>query len=940
LAALAVLCTPAGGQRRQSSSETGASLVNEFNSARAGFESHFLAHRYKEALDCQERVLALCEKLHAKQDHSDLARSLHNMGAVLHALNDPRRALTYYQRALAMCQRLYPKQDHPDLAGCLNNTGRLLALLGDPRQSLPYLERGLAMCERLYPKQDHPQLAESLSLVGVQLVALGEARQALPYLHRSLAVYERAYAKDDHPVLAANLCVVSGVLADLGKLHEALPYCQRGLAMCERLYPNQDHSAIVMSLNTLASLLYGLGELHQALSYSERGLAMCERVYPQQDHPFLEACLVQRSLNLYALNQPRRALPYCQRALAMRRRRIEERASYASEAEALALATSPFFPRSRDLLLSLTLHIENSAAGAYAYAWDSKAAVTRVLERRHLAAYAAKDKKANDAWLALATTRRELAGVLLQPVRDEKARDKELNRLTERKEKLERDLAALLPELRQWQDQDRFGAEDLAKCLAADNAFLDFVRYIALDFNFDKPGKDGEKMIVSYAAFVLVKGRTVQRIELGPAQPIDDAVTAWRQAIAAWRADLDPRASKDLVAQANRRAAEMRRLVWDKLASTLPARTTTLYLSPDGDLARLPWAALPTGEADRVLLDDHLLAVVPHGPFLLARLMDKAPAPKTGDTLVVYGGVDYENSPDTLAKADPRVPRLGGDKRMEWPVLPGTDRERQAVAALAEQMLRDKPISRTGRAASTAQLLADLPQARYAHLATHGFFAEKQLIEERRRLMEQLKGWEYQSGQVTERVGVGVRSPLAYTGLVLAGANTPEKAHPDGGVTTGEALVDLPLEALRLCVLSACDTGLGDLTEAEGVQGLVRAFHLAGCPDVVASLWQVNDRATAALMVKFYHELWVNKRPPIEALREAQLLISRRPDLLGSLAGERGAVKLKEAVRVTSTEEPPKEVVGGGRLPPKLWAAFLFFGQGCRRVQEKAAELE
>src|SRR5262249_51878388 len=157
----------------------------------------------------------------------------------------------------------------------------------------------------------------------------------------------------------------------------------------------------------------------------------------------------------------------------------------------------------------------------------------------------------------------------------------------------------------------------------------------------------------------------------------------------------------------------------------------------------------------------------------------------------------------------------------------------------------DKPVSRGGRAAGTAQLLADLPTARYAHLATHGFFAAEQLTEERRRLAEQMQAWQYQSGQVAAGVRAGVRSPPAYTGLVLAGANVPDKAGPDGGVATGEALVELQLEGLRLCVLSACETGLGELTEGEGVRGLVRAFHLAGCPDVVASLWQVNDQATA-----------------------------------------------------------------------------------------------
>ena len=74
------------------------------------------------------------------------------------------------------------------------------------------------------------------------------------------------------------------------------------------------------------------------------------------------------------------------------------------------------------------------------------------------------------------------------------------------------------------------------------------------------------------------------------------------------------------------------------------------------------------------------------------------------------------------------------------------------------------------------------------------------------------------------------------------------EAGPDGGILTGEAIAGLQLEKLKLVVLSACETGLGANTDTEGVRGLQRAFHLAGCPDVVASLWEVNDEATAALM--------------------------------------------------------------------------------------------
>src|SRR5262249_32120544 len=211
--------------------------------------------------------------------------------------------------------------------------------------------------------------------------------------------------------------------------------------------------------------------------------------------------------------------------------------------------------------------------------------------------------------------------------------------------------------------------------------------------------------------------------------------------------------------------------------------------------------------------------------------------------------------------------------------LKAAEQELRQVQALAAP----RPcVALSGAEATTARVLEGLKPSRYAHLATHGFFDEQGLAEEARRLCQrhnaaegprlqvQLERGESVSGSGL-RVGLGIRNPLGYTGLVLAGANRPEAAGPDKGIVTGLTLVEQPLEGLQLAVLSACDTGLGELTGGEGVQGLARAFHLAGCPDVVASLWQVHDQATAALMARFYHELWQEKKPPIEALRAAQL---------------------------------------------------------------------
>jgi CHAT domain-containing protein len=232
-----------------------------------------------------------------------------------------------------------------------------------------------------------------------------------------------------------------------------------------------------------------------------------------------------------------------------------------------------------------------------------------------------------------------------------------------------------------------------------------------------------------------------------------------------------------------------------------------------------------------------------------------------------------------------------------------------AIAALAP----GERYAAHGGEATTAKLQEWLPRVRYAHFATHGQFKADDLTAEKQRAAQALES--RLKGDASRKVAA--KNPLGYVGLVLA----------NGEVLSGLSIVDLPLENVKLVTLSACETGLGEYTGGEGVQGLQLAFHLAGCPNVVASLWQVDDEATAALMAQFYHELWVEKRPPIEALRAAQLTVYRHPERIPALARDRGPNFTKTAklsIAVAPAEANPK----GKRTDVRQWAAFVLSGVG------------
>src|SRR5262249_20192983 len=155
-------------------------------------------------------------------------------------------------------------------------------------------------------------------------------------------------------------------------------------------------------------------------------------------------------------------------------------------------------------------------------------------------------------------------------------------------------------------------------------------------------------------------------------------------------------------------------------------------------------------------------------------------------------------------------------RRLIWPDLPGTVRELDQVLDLAGPESQRPRLVRRQAQASTGQLLVDLPKARWAHLATHGFFADARF-----RSGLQVNEDVVQRGRGGERIGAAARNPLVLSGLVLAGANLPmprdEHGVPqgDGGILTAEAIAGLPLHNLELAVLSACETGLGEVAGGE-----------------------------------------------------------------------------------------------------------------------------
>ncbi|HEX7448740.1 MAG TPA: CHAT domain-containing tetratricopeptide repeat protein [Pirellulales bacterium] len=881
----------------------------------------------------QERILSTyAEPRGNGRDNAairDTAVFLDRLGSAHSALSRFVLARQYYERAVSLLQDLN-KDEHDEggteLATATNNLAYLYSLQGEATKARDLYERSLAINRGL--ARNSPALVASISNSATAMLAIGESERAEKYSNEALNICVTVYPQADYPAGHPDVALVFETLGQAlkaqGKLKEAERYLRQALAIYESHYPEathpNGHRRLAACLNNLADLCALQGNYRLALDLQKRSTAMFTALYPTDLYPDGHRELADSLANLGGLLQLQEAYADATETLLhaqdICQKLIDAFVFGASEAESLNFLSR--LPPTRDALLTISHHKAVPADRMYSGIWARRGLVAQLSSSRW---HPNVQPKPSERELAgeLRRVQVELSRHAMAPAGGSAneistVREK-MRKLLERKEHLERQAAAVRPGSAQKNAPRRAMPIALTQNLPTSEIYVDFARYIFVEKSGKSAGYRDHLRTPSYVAFIQSRSHQLEIVELGPAARVDAAVDALREAI---------RSEKP-----SDSAGELRRLVWEPIEKRFPPGTKTVYLTPEGPLTALPWAALPGKKRGTVLLEDYALALVPYGQLLLDQLTGAPRADSADDVLLAVGGVAYDEQPIAPPDDGGKLALRGEvgleGPRVRWPELPGTQSEVDALAQLAGN--RTTTLLSRGEA-STARVLAELPKARWAVFATHGFFADPkfrsalQLDESIFEKRDFLFG-----GERTTPVG---RNPLLLSGLVLAGANLPrpndEFGIPmgDGGILSAEQIAGLPLDKLELAVLSACDTGLGEVAGGEGVFGLQRAFHQAGAANVVASLWKIDDQATAALMRLFYFKLFRENKAPLAALREAQLAIYHHPEQIGPLASAR-APEFGKAVKLVDGGKAKKP---GGRAATRLWAGFVLSGAG------------
>ncbi|MFN0213825.1 MAG: CHAT domain-containing protein, partial [Saprospiraceae bacterium] len=326
----------------------------------------------------------------------------------------------------------------------------------------------------------------------------------------------------------------------------------------------------------------------------------------------------------------------------------------------------------------------------------------------------------------------------------------------------------------------------------------------------------------------------------------------------------------------------LKELLWLPIEKVLREQgIKTVYYSPTGLLHRLNLSAIAEGKSGARLADSYHL--VPMGSTRQLAMDRSSEGQIQLSDALIYGGVRYEMDSSAITKANAEQNVAAQDttgglfgfahqteaqRGENWNYLPGTEKE----ARYLDNLLRRRGISTTLRLGYDAteesfkQIGQSGPSPSLLHIGTHGFFFPDPQDTSRRRAT--LSG--------DEPVFKISEYSMIRSGLKLAGAKYAwEHGHPlpgghEDGILTAYEVSQMNLSNTQLVVLSACETGLGDIRGNEGVYGLQRAFRIAGAKNVLMSLWKVPDDATEKLMTRFYNHWLAEKKPLRESFEEAQ----------------------------------------------------------------------
>ncbi len=776
---------------------------------------------YKRSLAIREKALGA--------EHPDVASSLNSLAELYSVQGNYPAAEPLYKRSLSIYEKALGAE-HPDVASSLNSLAALYYSQGNYLAAEPLLKRSLAIREKALGAE-HPNVTQSLNNLAALYYSQGNYLAAEPLFKRSLAILEKVLGAN-HPDIASRLNNLAELYSDQGNYPAAEPLFKRSLTILEKTL-GANHSDVATSLNNLAGLYKEQGNYPAAEPLFKRSLAIREKVLGA-GHPLVATSLNNLAGLYKSQGNIDRAITFQQKGLKVEEHNLKLNLASGTETQKEAYVKTVL----GRTFGTISLHVQSAPTNPAA----TRLALTAILQRKGrlldilstnlqtLRQYITPDIQPQfDQWLALKS---QLANLTLKNTPIDKYRP-----LQQQAEELESNLNRRSSELQTI--NETVTIEAVQKQIPTDAVLIELFRYSPFNPKAARKDQWGKPR---YVAYILHSQGEPKWIDLGEATTLEPAIQTFRQAIGRNPNNPDRDSDPQLtIAEVKQAARNLDQKLMQPIRPLL-GNARHLLISPDSQLNLIPFAAL-VDEQNRFLLETHDINYLSSGRDLL-RLK------RTGINLqnpVLFSDPNYGKPSDKLIAnigrnpCESKIATRGEDitdlaSKIFCPLL-NVAAETNAIQNL---LPRSQLLSQSQ---ATKAIAKQLRNPSILHFATHGFFLP--------------------DPPNTNPDNPIRQNPLSRSALVLANFNQRQSCIDTdsncNGLLTAQDVTTIDLRGTKLVFLSACETGLGKVTNGEGVYGLRRAFTLAGAESQVMSLWKVNDQTTRELVESYYQNLKANQ---------------------------------------------------------------------------------
>ena len=757
-----------------------------------------------QAMEIRKRVLG--------ESHPDYVTSLNTLASYYEDLGDYSKAVELGLQDLGICKRVLG-ESHPDYSTSLNNLALYYSHLGDNSKAVEYGTQALQIRKRVLGEY-HPDYALSLNNLAGYYDDLGDYSKAVELGTQALQIYKQVF-RESHPGYATSLCNLALYYSHLGDNSKAVELGTQALQIRKRVL-GESHRDYATSLGNLASYYSYLGDFSKAVELGTQALEISKRVLCET-HPNYALSLDNLAGCNYLNGNYEEAFQLLLKSAQYKKEMV------LSQFKGLPNRTRQLFWSKNKLIFTLLppYCLKAGDMDSSGEVYDNSALFTKGLllnaetSLRDLILESG-DSTAVKQFDAMQMIRMTLSKQYEKPIAERRLNCDSLERVAEQ---MERELMKSSKAFGDFTRSLTVGWKDVQKGLGDDDVAIEFLA---------SPVFGGDSIL--YVALTLKKGYDKPKM-----------ITLFEE-----RELRMVRESKWYTTPA------LCELIWGPLAYELKG-VKNVYFSPSGALYNIGIEQLPCSATENIGERYNMFRL--SSTRELALRHDK-PSEKSS---ALYGGLRYYVPPtELLAYNRAKGYSRSSSSRDVFERLPETKTEIDNITALLRAHNYGEPTIFEGDEGTEESFKAlSGKRTGIIHLATHGSYitptaAEKQRKRDMMKRFTFLRaGDDRQSSEEDEAL---TRSFLVMSGgkMLWTSDSIPEGV--DDGLLTAQEISRIDLRGCDLAVLSACETGLGDIS-SEGVMGLQRGFKKAGVQSIVMSLWKVADRPTQEFMTEFYRHL-------------------------------------------------------------------------------------